>query len=81
MVETRARLTRLIERLVSRPEAVQVRALPLGRVTEFQVRVAPEDLGPLIGRKGRTARAMRALLSARGERLGERFELKILEDD
>ncbi|MGB5514461.1 MAG: KH domain-containing protein, partial [Thermoanaerobaculia bacterium] len=41
--------------------------------------VAPEDLGKVIGRQGRTARALRSLLAARGSRDGERYELEIIE--
>jgi predicted RNA-binding protein YlqC (UPF0109 family) len=41
--------------------------------------VAPNDLGRVIGRQGRTARAMRTLLGAAGLRLRKHFELEILE--
>jgi predicted RNA-binding protein YlqC (UPF0109 family) len=56
-------------------------------VTEFEgesaivleLRVASQDLGKVIGKQGRTARAMRALLRAAGMKLGTRFALEILE--
>ena len=42
--------------------------------------MAPDDLGKVIGRQGRTARALRTLLETREDRLGVRYELEILED-
>ena len=48
-------------------------------VTVFEVRVEPDDLGQLIGRQGRTARALRALLDVRGSRDGRRYGLDIRE--
>jgi predicted RNA-binding protein YlqC (UPF0109 family) len=50
------------------------------RGSVLELRVAPDDLGKVIGRQGRTARAVRTLLETRGDRRGERYELDILED-
>lgn len=78
-VETAVR--ELVALLVDRPEAVEVTALPEGRgVVVLELRVAPEDLGKVIGRQGRTAHALRTLLDARGTRRGVDYELEILED-
>jgi len=49
-------------------------------VTVLELRVHPEDLGKVIGRQGRTAKAMRTLLGASGMKLHKRFTLEILED-
>ena len=54
---------------------------PEGRTVRLELAVDPEDLGKVIGRQGRTARALRALLDVRGAREGARYELKILEED
>jgi hypothetical protein len=71
--------------LVDNQEAVEVSGIhpPEGRRDRgsiLELRVAPDDLGKVIGRQGRTARAMRTLLETRGDRRGERYELDILED-
>ncbi len=74
------RLTRVISLLVDSPDEVRVAARRDRAVTVFEVRVDPDDLGQLIGRQGRTARALRALLDIRGSRDGRRYGLDILED-
>ena len=71
--------------LVDDQEAVMVSGIhpPAGRRDRgsvLELRVAPDDLGKVIGRQGRTARALRTLLETRGDRRGERYELDILED-
>jgi predicted RNA-binding protein YlqC (UPF0109 family) len=75
-----AALEELVRLLVDRPEEVRVTEVPGRRDTVLELRVAPEDLGKVIGRQGRTARALRTLLETRGDRRGERYELDILED-
>jgi predicted RNA-binding protein YlqC (UPF0109 family) len=71
--------------LVDAPDAVAVSGIhpPEGRRDRgsiLELRVAPDDLGKVIGRQGRTARALRTLLETRGDRRAERYELDILED-
>lgn len=66
--------------LVDHPEGVQVRAVEGSQVTVLELRVHPEDLGKVIGRQGRTAKAIRTLLGAAGMKLHKRFTLEILED-
>jgi len=73
-------LKELVRLLVDQPEAVGLTAIPQGRETLLELAVAPDDLGKVIGRQGRTARALRTLLEARGDRDGVRYELEILED-
>jgi len=75
-------LKELAKLLVDQPDEVEVTEIPNrrgGGVLELQV--APDDLGKVIGRQGRTARALRTLLETREDRLGVRYELEILEDD
>lgn len=65
--------------LVDKPEQVQVRAVEGEQVTVLELRVDPQDLGKVIGRQGRTAKAIRTLLGAAGMKLKKRFTLEILE--
>jgi predicted RNA-binding protein YlqC (UPF0109 family) len=66
--------------LVDHPDDVQVKAVdgPQGAVLEL--RVHAEDLGKVIGRQGRTAKALRTLLGAAGMKLRKRYTLEIRED-
>jgi uncharacterized protein len=66
--------------LVDHPEEVQVKSVEGSQVTVLELRVHPEDLGKVIGRQGRTAKAMRTLLGASGMKQHKRFTLEILED-
>jgi len=65
--------------LVDNPEEVQVREVKGEQVTVLELRVAPSDLGKVIGKQGRTARSIRTLLGAAGMKLNRRFTLEILE--
>lgn len=65
--------------LVDHPEQVQVRAVPGEQVTVIELHVDPGDLGKIIGRQGRTAKAIRTLLSASSLKLNKRYTLDILE--
>jgi predicted RNA-binding protein YlqC (UPF0109 family) len=66
--------------LVDYPEEVQVRAVEETQVTVLELRAHPEDLGKVIGRQGRTAKAIRTLLGTVGMKLHKRFTLEIVED-
>lgn len=65
--------------LVDKPEDVVVRAIEGEQTIVLELRVAPSDLGKVIGRQGRTARSIRTILSAAGMKLKKRFTLEILE--
>lgn len=65
--------------LVDLPDEVNVREIARHDSTVLELRVAPDDLGKVIGRQGRTARAMRVLLSVAGSKSGRRFILDILD--
>ncbi|HWF37142.1 MAG TPA: KH domain-containing protein [Candidatus Acidoferrales bacterium] len=65
--------------LVDHPEQVQVRSVEGEQVTVLELKVAPDDLGKVIGRQGRTAKSIRTLLGAAGMKLRKRFTLEILE--
>lgn len=65
--------------LVDIPEQVVVREIQGEQVTVLELKVAPSDLGKVIGKQGRTARSIRTLLGAAGMKLNRRFTLEILE--
>jgi predicted RNA-binding protein YlqC (UPF0109 family) len=65
--------------LVDQPEKVQVREVQGEQTTVLELRVATEDLGKVIGKQGKTARAIRTLLAAGGMKVRKRFVLEILE--
>ena len=65
--------------LVDEPEKVQVNEIEGEKVTVIELRVAPGDLGKVIGKQGRTARSIRTLLNAAATKLRKRAVLEILE--
>ncbi len=65
--------------LVDSPERVVVSQLEGEQTTILELKVAPEDLGKVIGKQGRTARAIRIILGAAGMKLKRRFNLEIIE--
>ena len=65
--------------LVGIPEEVSVREVEGEQVTVLELKVAPSDLGKVIGKQGRTARSIRTILGAAGMKLNRRFTLEILE--
>ena len=65
--------------LVASPDAVSVRELEGDQNTILELRVAPGDLGKVVGKQGRTARSIRTLLAAASMKLNRRFTLEILE--
>jgi len=65
--------------LVDNPESVDVQEVTGERTTVYELRVSTSDLGKVIGKQGKTARAMRTILSAAGTKLGKRCVLEILE--
>jgi len=72
-------VTEIAKALVDIPEEVSVREVEGEQVTVLELRVAPSDLGKVIGKQGRTARSIRTLLGAAGMKLNRRFTLEILE--
>jgi len=69
----------LARQLVEDREAVRVEAIERERSTVFELSVAPDDLGRVIGRGGRTAKAFRTVLDAAARREGKRAVLDILD--
>jgi predicted RNA-binding protein YlqC (UPF0109 family) len=65
--------------LVDHPDEVEVEAIPEGDTLVLELSVAENDMGRVIGRSGRTAKALRTLLAASATRAGRRCSLEILE--
>jgi predicted RNA-binding protein YlqC (UPF0109 family) len=65
--------------LVDAPDKVTVEAAEHGDGTVLNLRVAPEDIGKVIGKQGRTARSLRTIVGAAGIKQRKRYSLEILE--
>ncbi len=65
--------------LVDNPEAVEVSEVEGEQTSVIELKVAKEDLGKVIGKQGRTARAMRTILSAASTKIRKRSVLEIIE--
>ncbi len=66
--------------LVDNPDEVNVSEVEGNQTSILELKVAKEDLGKVIGKQGRTARAMRTLLSAASAKIHKRTVLEIIED-
>lgn len=67
----------LARRLVDEPDAVRVETEEREDAIVFHLFVAPDDVGKVIGRQGRLARALRSVVRAGGSRAQERYVLEI----
>ena len=65
--------------LVDKPEEVVVRAIQGAHSSVIELKVAKEDLGKVIGKRGRTAEAMRTILTAASTKLRKRCVLELIE--
>jgi uncharacterized protein len=77
--DMRALIEQIAKSLVDEPDQVAVQAVDEGESTVLELKVAANDLGKVIGKQGRTARAMRTLLGAASMKLHKRYTLEILE--
>ncbi len=73
-------ITYIAKALVDNPEEVKVTEIVGDQTSVLELKVAKEDLGKVIGKQGRTARAMRTLLSASSAKIKKRTVLEIVED-
>jgi hypothetical protein len=82
MAQVREQLVDVVRLLVDSGEQVGVEVIEAADATEtvFHLTVADEDLGQVIGRQGRTARALRTVLAARAAKSGGEYVLEIVED-
>ena len=75
----KALIEHVAKALVNAPDQVIVEEVDEGDELVFELEVAEDDMGRVIGKSGKIARAMRNLLKAAGEKAGKRYELEILE--
>ena len=73
-------VTELARALVDHPESVSIEAIPENDGTVLRLRVAPTDVGKIIGKQGRTARSLRTIISAASMKMKHRFTLDIVEE-
>lgn len=66
--------------LVDNPDQVKVTQIDGEQTTILELRVHPSDLGKVIGKQGRTARAIRTILAASGMKVRRRYNLEIIEN-
>lgn len=71
---------RIVRSLVGDPDAVEVNEIADGKNVRIEVRVAEGDMGRIIGREGRTVKAIRSILFVAGQRHNRRFQLDLVED-
>jgi hypothetical protein len=69
----------LAKALVDKPDQVEVSELAGEQTVVFELKVAKDDLGKVIGKQGRTVKAIRAILAAASSKLKKRADLEILE--
>lgn len=67
----------MAQNLVDNPEAVTVTEIP-GEETVLELRVAPEDMGKVIGRQGRIAKEIRTIIKSVAQRTGEHINVEII---
>ena len=79
MIEMKDLIEYMAKVLVDKPDEVKVTELEGKQTSVIELRVAKEDLGKVIGKQGRTARAMRTILGAASTKMKKRSVLEILE--
>jgi len=71
---------KIIRGLANEQDGVEVDEITDGKTVRLDVRVAESDMGRIIGREGRTVKAIRSILFAAGQKHGKRFHLDLVED-
>ena len=71
---------KIVRSLVGEPDAVEVTENADGKNVRIEVRVADSDMGRVIGREGRTVKAIRSILFVAGQKQNRRFQLDLVED-
>ncbi len=69
----------IVRSLVDNPEQVELNVIEGEKSTILELRVSPDDIGKVIGKKGRIAKALRTILSATSTKTGKHASLEILD--
>jgi len=80
MVEVEELVREIARALVDEPGAVEVESVDRDESTVLKLRVAPDDVGKVIGKQGRTAKSIRTILNAVASRTNRKVVLEIIED-
>lgn len=78
-MELKMLIEEIAKALVDQPDKVELAEVEGEQTTVFELKVAKEDLGKVIGKEGRTARSIRTILSAASAKLKKRSVLEIIE--
>lgn len=70
----------IVKALVDKPESVSLKTVNGEKTTIIELKVGHEDIGKVIGKQGRIARAIRTILSAVASKEGKRINLEILDN-
>ena len=79
MVDAKDLLELMAKALVDKPEDVKVDEKDEDGATVLELHVDPEDVGKIIGKQGRTVRALRTILDAAGAKHEQRYEVEVIE--
>jgi predicted RNA-binding protein YlqC (UPF0109 family) len=79
VAEVCAVLSLLVRAMVDKPDEVSITPLPQGESVVIQIKVAPDDMGKMIGISGRTARSLRIILATISNAQGQRYLLDVCE--
>jgi predicted RNA-binding protein YlqC (UPF0109 family) len=79
MVDAEDLLELMAKALVDKPDTVKVDEVPEGEATVLELHVDPDDVGKIIGKQGRTVRALRTILDAAGQKAEKRYEVEVIE--
>lgn len=79
MMSLKDLLENITKSIVDNPDQVQLKEIAGERTVVFELRVGQGDLGKIIGKEGRTAKALRQILAAAAMKQGKRAQLEILE--
>jgi predicted RNA-binding protein YlqC (UPF0109 family) len=71
---------KIVKGLASNQDAVEISESGDGKTVRIEVRVDENDMGRLIGREGRTVKAVRSILFHAGQKHGKRYHLDLIED-
>ncbi len=69
----------IVKALVDDPGSIDIKEVAGDKITIYELRAAKEDIGKVIGKRGRTASAIRTIISAVSARQGKRAVLEIIE--